>query len=72
MEKYSVMIYDGSMGFGATALYISDVTKAIAKSICRHLNRQIYRQEHLCGCAIDIQYYVERPDFHEPTLDYWR
>lgn len=32
----------------------------------------IIEQEHLCGCTIDIQYYVKCSDFHEPTLDYWR
>ena len=72
MNDYSVMIYDESMGDGATATYISQVTKAVAKSICRHLNRQVCRQEQIAGCQIDIQYYVDCPDFHEPDLDYWR
>ncbi len=72
MNCYLVKIYDGSMGCGATATYCSNVTKAVAKSICRYFNRQICQQERICGCPIDIQYYVDCPDFHEPDLDYWR
>lgn len=72
MYKYSVMIYDGSMGYDAIATYISQVTQTMAKSICRHFNRQISRQEQIAKCQIDIQYYVDCPDFHERTLEYWR
>lgn len=72
MDNYSVMIYDGSMEYGATATYIPQVTKAVAKSICRYLNQQIYQQEQIAGCQIDIQYYVDCPDFHEHNLDCWR
>lgn len=72
MGDYSVMVYDGSMGYGASGLYLKNVTKAIAKSVCRYLNRQIQRQEQKCRCQIDIQYYVECPYEHEPDLEYWR
>lgn len=70
--NYSVMIYDGSMGDDTITKYISQVTEAVAKSICRHFNRQIRQQERTDKCQIDIQYYVDCPDFHEHTLDYWR
>ncbi len=70
MGSYSVMVYDGSMGYSATAIYASQVTKAVAKSICRYLNRQIWRQKQLSRCQIDIQYYVDYPDYHEKNLDY--
>lgn len=72
MGRYSVMVYDGSIGDGTITTYIAQVTVAVAKSICRHFNREIYQHGRLSRCQIDIQYYMDCPDFHDPGLDYWR
>lgn len=59
-----VMMYDGSMGYDMTVLIMDWVSKAVANSIVRHMNRNI-------PDGLDIYYYVEDRDSMEPGLSYW-
>lgn len=68
-----VMVADDSMGAGFYAydVVVDWVSKAVAKSIVRHMVADIRKQEDICGCEIDIHYYYEDRDAMEPTLDHW-
>ena len=59
-----VCMYDGSMGYSSTGVAIIDwVSKAVANSICRHMNKQV-------PDGIDLWYYVDSKD-NEPDSS-WR
>ena len=59
-----VCMYDGSMGYVAQSVVIDWVSKAVANSICRHMNKQI-------PDGLDIYYYTENRDSIEPQLSHW-
>lgn len=54
-----VQITDSCYDYSTTWRYISGVTKAIAKSIERHFNRELRRQEMIIGEQIPIGYYAD-------------
>ena len=63
--EYMVMLYDGSMGYSTGVAIIDWVSKAVANSICRHMNKQV-------PDGIDLWYYVDSRDNNEPDLSSWR
>lgn len=58
-----VCVYDGSMGYSTQSVVIDWASKAVANSICRHMNKQVPDE-------IDVWYYVDSRD--EPDLSSWR
>lgn len=71
-EGFRVMLWDGSMPVETRSIFLDNVSKAVAKSIERHTNREISRLERKENCQINVHYYVEHPDDYEPDLEYWR
>lgn len=71
-EGFRVMLYDGTMPVETRSILFDNVSKAVAKSIERHKNREIVRLEKKENCQINVAYYVEHPDDYEPDLEHWR
>lgn len=61
---HTVMMYDSSMGYESRCVVIDWVSKAVANSIAKHMNKQI-------PDGINIVYFVECRDDREPSLSHW-
>lgn len=61
-----VVVHDDSMGAGvyASGVVIDWVSKAVANSIAKHMNKQV-------PDGIDIIYFVECRDDRELSLSHW-